>query len=258
MNHRFTAMTFNLRVDVEVDGKNFWPRRVKSVLTIIHKHRPDFLATQEVTDRMLQDLELPLNCYQAYGDGRNADRHGERCTLFVRKDHWKIDHSETVWLSATPTIPGSMDPEEGFPRICTMVVASSLRDDSKLLVVNVHLSYRSARSLDQNITTLLAYLSEWRVKYPYPVILLGDFNANPSHPIHERIKAIGLLSPLDNRSGTIKNTFHDFLGGKGIETIDYIYYTPDLSLFSYYVDQSKIGERYPSDHFPVVADFIVK
>ena len=258
MNHRFTAMTFNLRVAVEVDGNNFWPRRLKSVLTMITKHHPDFLATQEVTDGMLKDLETPLSNYISCGEGRDADRHGERCTLFVNKDHWKIDHTETVWLSATPEVPGSMDPEEGFPRICTMAAVSSIRDESKLLIANVHLSYRSARALDQNITTLIAFLAEWRVKYPYPVILLGDFNANPSHPLHERLKAIGLLSPLDNRSGNIKNTFHDFLGGKGIETIDYIYYTSDLSLFSYYVDQSQIGGRYPSDHFPVVADFIVK
>ncbi len=258
MNHRLTAMTFNLRVAVEVDGNNFWPFRLQSVLTMINKHHPDFLATQEVTDGMLQDLESPLQDFKSCGDGRNADRHGERCTIFVRKTNWKIEHSETVWLSDTPEVPGSFDPEEGFPRICTMAVASSLHDESKLLVANVHLSYRSARALDQNITTLIAYLAKWHVQYPYPVILLGDFNADPSHPLHQRIKALGFISPLDNRMSTAKNTFHDFLGGKGIEIIDYIYHSPELAMLSYFVDQEKIGSRYPSDHFPVIADFAIK
>lgn len=255
MKTTFQCMTFNLRVAVEVDGKNFWPFRLKSVLAMIDKHQPDFLATQEVTDSMAKDLEIPLRDFTSCGEGRNADRHGERCTLFVRKDNWKIETTETVWLSATPDVPGSMDPEEGFPRICTMAVVSSLQDDTHLLLANVHLSYRSERSLKQNVKTLVHYLGFWKVKYPYPVVLLGDFNASPSDPIHETIRQAGLRSPLDCYSGSSKFTFHDFLGGTGIETIDYIYYSPELTATSYYVDQSMIEGRYPSDHFPVIVDF---
>ena len=258
MSPSFTAMTFNLRVAVEVDGKNFWPYRLKSVLAMIDKHQPDFLATQEVTDSMAKDLEILTQDFKSCGTGRDADRHGERCTLFVRQDKWTIEHTETVWLSETPDVPGSMDPEEGFPRICTMAVVSSLQGDTHLLLANVHLSYRSERSLKQNVKTLVHFLGLWKEKYPYPVVLLGDFNADPTDPIHESIKQTGLLSPLDKRSGSVKYTFHDFLGGNGIETIDYIYYSPELTLTSYYVDQSKMEDRYPSDHFPVIGDFAVK
>lgn len=255
MKTTFRCMSFNLRVAVTVDGPNYWPFRLHAVTVMIRQHHPDFLATQEVTDGMAKDLEKPLENYVCCGDGRDADRHGERCALYIRKKDWQIEHTETVWLSDTPEVPGSGDPEEGYPRICTMALVSSLKTSARLLILNVHLSYRSPRAREQNIVTLLRFIDLWKEKYACPVILLGDFNATPDHPIHQVIRGHGLLSSLDRSATGVRSTFHGFLGGKLLETIDYIYYTNEVTCLTFDVDQSTLFGRYPSDHFPIIANF---
>ncbi len=258
MKTTFRCMTFNLRVAVTVDGPNYWPHRLHAVVTMIQKHHPDFLATQEVTDGMAKDLEKPLMNYTFCGDGRDADRHGERCSLYVLKKKWTIEHTETIWLSATPEVPGSGDPEEGYPRICTMALVKSVQDDTHLLIFNVHLSYQSERAKTQNVDTLIQAVKRWKETHDCPIILMGDFNATSDHPIHTVLKSHFSISKPDRGESLMKGTFHGFKGGIGLETIDYIYHTDELTCLSVDVDQMMILGRYPSDHFPVIADFALK
>ncbi len=258
MKTTFRCMTLNLRVAVTVDGPNYWPHRLPAVTVMIRKHHPDFLATQEVTDAMAKDLEKPLSEYASCGDGREADRHGERCALFVLKKHWQIEHTETIWLSNTPEVPGSGDPEEGYPRICTMALVKSVKDNTRLLLLNVHLAYRSERAKATNVETLMSAIELWKAKYLCPIILMGDFNATPDHPMHAVLKANGLTDSSLVFPSKKKSTFHGFKGGIGLETIDYIDHTDGMTCSSWDVDQSMIHGRYPSDHFPVIADFVLK
>ena len=51
------VMTFNVRIDVPVDGDNQWRFRIPSVKAMIEKHQPDILMLQETTPAMLKDLE---------------------------------------------------------------------------------------------------------------------------------------------------------------------------------------------------------
>lgn len=71
------VMTFNVRIDVPVDGDNQWRFRIPSVKAMIEKHQPDILMLQETTPAMLKDLEKIENVYGYYYVGRNADSQGK-------------------------------------------------------------------------------------------------------------------------------------------------------------------------------------
>jgi endonuclease/exonuclease/phosphatase family metal-dependent hydrolase len=255
MDSFIRCMTFNLRCVVPGDGMNNWPYRIALVEKTIHRLHPDFLGTQEVTDQMASDLENPLAAYHVVGDGRNADRHGERCSLYVLASRWTIEHHETIWLTDTPYLSGSADPEEGYPRICTMAVVQDKTSAQRYLLMNVHLAFQSSRARKQNLATLIHFFHEWKDRYLCPVILMGDFNAEPSHFIHAALQAEGLISGCDAMHAIPRPTYHAFLGGDGLETIDYIYATPALTFASWVVDTYAEQGRYPSDHYPVVVDF---
>jgi endonuclease/exonuclease/phosphatase family metal-dependent hydrolase len=86
-----------------------------------------------------------------------------------------------------------------------------------------------------------------------PVVVTGDFNATPDEPAY-RILTTELADAwiaTDNRSGP-EGTFHAFKG-KADRRIDWVlsrgFQTPRV----WTIADARRG-RYPSDHFPVVAD----
>lgn len=251
-------MSFNLRIHVPSDGDNAWPHRIPSVLKMIASHQPDVLGTQEATDAMLDDLQPLENDYFLFGEGRNADRHGEGCYIAVKKTFATLISQETVWLSATPLIPGSMDPEEGFPRIVTIGILRLHPTGELIRIMNTHFAYRSDRAREQNRTTLVTTFQTLQARQPLPTILMGDFNCPGDHPIHTSIRLAGFVDGFRVLNRTQGPTFHAFQGVPGTEAIDFIYATPDWMFKTIEIDYRKIDQRYPSDHFPVIAEVQIK
>jgi endonuclease/exonuclease/phosphatase (EEP) superfamily protein YafD len=86
------------------------------------------------------------------------------------------------------------------------------------------------------------------------VIVTGDFNTSPDSRTHA-VLAATLTDVWDSaplHAGP-PATFHDFTG-KPDHRIDWILYR-GLQPLSVHTITSHQGSRYPSDHFPVVADF---
>jgi endonuclease/exonuclease/phosphatase family metal-dependent hydrolase len=85
-----------------------------------------------------------------------------------------------------------------------------------------------------------------------PVIILGDFNAEPGSLAHERFRSQGFHLVFDHENIT---TFHGFTGKKTGKFIDWILYRGLLSLGSCQVITDSFSGRFPSDHYPVRAVF---
>jgi len=86
-----------------------------------------------------------------------------------------------------------------------------------------------------------------------PVVVAGDFNATPEEPAY-RILTAGLSdawTATDNRSGP-DGTFHTFKG-KADRRIDWLLSRGFQTQRVWTIAEARRG-RYPSDHFPVVAD----
>ena len=64
-------MTFNLRSDSVLDGKNRWRHRKEIVCDILEKYSCDIIGLQEVTVKMRADLEKNLKGYQIIGRPRS-------------------------------------------------------------------------------------------------------------------------------------------------------------------------------------------
>jgi endonuclease/exonuclease/phosphatase family metal-dependent hydrolase len=241
------VMTFNLRIDVPVDGDNQWRFRIPSVKAMIEKHQPDILMLQETTPAMLKDLETIENVYGYYYVGRNADYQGEGCPIYYRKQDWRIKLADTIWLSQTPRTPGSMDDEEGFPRIASMAV---LQHTSGITFrfVNTHLAYRSKRAKDLNQKVLFDFIQNFPERIP--TILGGDFNEEI--PVIQKYRTRDFEFALTPADGP---TYHEFKGDEGMTQIDHLLYQPFFQLHEVMIDRQLSLGRLPSDHYPVIGVF---
>lgn len=247
-------MTFNLRCPVPQDEKHYWPNRKATALQLIDMYQPDILGVQEQTDTMLTDMCQLSFRYYSLGDGRDANRHGERCTLYVRSHRFKVLLYGTEWLSPLPALPGTMNPEEGFPRIVTWAKLEDLHSTRQFYVYNTHFAYRSRAAQLENIDALLRIVQQHQSEHPLPAILMGDFNAEPNVDIHHRLRTSGWI---DQRMGTADEhtlTFHGFKGEPAYSLIDYIYTLGSWNATSFHVDRRILNGLYPSDHYPIILE----
>jgi endonuclease/exonuclease/phosphatase family metal-dependent hydrolase len=217
------------------------------VKAMIEKHQPDILMLQETTPVMLKDLEKIETVYGYYYVGRNADYLGEGCPIYYRKQEWRIKLTDTIWLSQTPRTPGSMDEEEGFPRIASMVVLQHT-SGIKFRFVNTHLAYRSKRAKDLNQKVLFDFIQNFPERIP--TILGGDFNEE-IHVIN-KYRTRDFAFALSPEHGP---TIHDFKVGQGTAQIDHLLYQPSFLLSDVQIDRQLSLGRLPSDHYPVIGVF---
>ncbi len=243
---KIKVMTYNLRINVAVDGVHQWPHRIKLVLQRIQKHKPDIIMFQEVDKGMMDDLSLLFQEYEVYFMGRNADGSGEATPILFKKEIFNLLDKETIWLTDTPYVAGSMDEEEGYPRIVSSV---KLQYASGILrVLNCHLAFQSERAKHKNLKVLFDYAQSF--KDDAPLIIAGDFN-------QEALKIAPYLpSQFKHALKDIQEcTIHGFKGGKGLYQIDHIYYQEKIKLITIEVDQQEPLPFYGSDHYPVIGVF---
>lgn len=244
-------MTFNLRYDNETDGKHSWSFRQGALLKMIRKQKADVIGTQETTDRIYAFLKFHCRSYHLVGDGRNADRKGERCTVLIKKSRYEVLETETVWLNGDFHKAGDLDPREGFARICTMVLIQDKQTHVKTRIFNAHLAYQSEPVILRNGEQLLNYIRSFKSTM-IPFVLMGDFNSSIDKPLHQP-----LLQRYHEGYITLNqprpNTFHAYGDPQGIDAIDFIY-TDKLTFQSITTDSGTFDGLYPSDHYPVIAE----
>lgn len=100
----------------------------------------------------------------------------------------------------------------------------------------------------------------------YPVVICGDFNAEPTEPVYEMVSNCGLnLSSAYAHDGKepLYTTWKIREEGEQCQTLDYIFYTKDKFQVDAVLDfpnGREIGETrlpslsYPSDHLSLVCD----
>src|SRR3546814_14560915 len=57
---RFSAMTYNIRLDLASDGDNAWPHRRKALTALVAYYAPDLVGLQEVLLHQKQQIEDDL------------------------------------------------------------------------------------------------------------------------------------------------------------------------------------------------------
>lgn len=251
-----TVMTLNMRYDNPEDGANNWRFRRERIAELIRSEAVDLLGTQEVLANQFDDLQALLPGYRAVGVGReDGARAGEFNAVFFRSDRFELLDSGVFWLSENPETPGSKGWDGACERLATWTV---LRDKSGrgLLFINTHLDHIGEQARREGVALLLRRIETLRAGRP--VILTGDFNAEPSSPVVARVVADSALrSAWDTapiRSGSAWS-FSDFgqLPEEERPLIDYVFYGGGLEVVSCSILPDTLGGGYLSDHAPVEA-----
>ena len=258
--HDLRVMTFNVRYSEADDGINAWPNRRDLMVQVIRSEHPDILGSQELLLPQADYLQKHLPGYSWFGRGRNGneiDRNdNEHMGVFYDKARLKILESGNFWLSATPDKPGSIGAGQVMPRMVTWAQFQDLRSGKRFYYYDTHFPYQDGAAAEavrercaQQILQRLA-----RLPASAPFILTGDFNTTPDSATHAALtrELRDARTSAPQREGP-DATFHDFTGN-ATKRIDWILYR-GMTAGHVRTITTHQGKVYPSDHFPVVADF---
>jgi len=271
------TMSFNIRYAGtfgDLVGPNGWynfsnpaESRAERVMQTIRNYNPDILGTQEVLSVQLGDLTgqtlaTGLTDYGYYGLGReDGVSAGEHSAIFWRADRFTQLNAGTFWLSPTPEVAGSIYPGAGTTRIASWVVLNDLQSGRELFVLNTHWdNVSSAANLYSAnlIRQRLPELADGR-----PILLTGDLNATESSSAVRTLRGVNDPAGLQlgdayrevNAPSGSELTFHNYNGGTTGSRIDFILHTDELTPTAASIIRTSYGGKYPSDHYPVTADF---
>ncbi|WP_106640101.1 endonuclease/exonuclease/phosphatase family protein [Allosphingosinicella vermicomposti] len=247
------VMSFNVRLPLAQDGANDWPHRKAFMARLVHDNRPDILATQELTRVQGDYLRGRLPGYAWFGVDRLGGRVDEHMGVFYRRDRLRLVDLGNFWLSDTPHVPGSISWGNLYPRMVTWGLFEG-KDKRRFYLFNTHLPYRpedeaarmkAGEALLKHIANLPAEI---------PVVLTGDFNTAHDSEVHALLS--GTLTDVRTAASSVSGpeaTFHAFTGTAD-RRIDWIF-ARGLRTIAVKTDAANRNGRYPSDHFPVIADF---
>ena len=249
------VMTFNIRRRMAHFGNrnpDLWSRRAPAMRRLLKIERPAILGVQEGMPDQTEYLAASLPGYKWVGQGRDADRGGERVPLFYDSRRLHLESWNQLWLSDTPDEPGSKSWGNRIPRIAVNALLTDLETGLLLRVINTHLDHKSQVSRVQ----AARMLGELVAASAEPTILTGDFNtAVHTEPFRELTRTLDdtwdvAAKRLTGEWGTFPNYRAPKLDRK---RIDWILASPGISVSQAAVNSHRPGGRAPSDHLPVSA-----
>ena len=247
-------VTFNLRCDRQQDGDNCFIYRQPLILRAIERERPDVICFQEVLPHMAVWLKSSLGDYYMAGCGRSEKLDGEQLTVAFRKDGYQLLEMHTFWLSETPMTPGSRYPgQSSCPRTCTDAVLMEEESRRVFRVLNTHLDHVGLEARERGLSQILRHVEEARLFPDSPMILAGDFNAEPDSEEMALLKTYPGLTDVTQGIGI---TYHGYGRGDPPCQIDYIVLKGALACRNVAKWTDKENGVFLSDHYPVCADIV--
>ncbi|MEG0849651.1 MAG: endonuclease/exonuclease/phosphatase family protein [Flavobacterium sp.] len=250
-------MTYNIRLNVASDGENAWPNRKDYFMSQVQFYSPDIFGVQEATPSQVIDIASGMPKYSKFGIGREEGGAGEACTIYYKKDSFKLQESNTFWLSETPNVV-SRGWDAACNRVCTYGLFTDLKTKKTFYVFNLHLDHMGEVARVKGVQVVLEKIKTINTK-KYPVFLMGDFNSEPNTPQIAEIKKV-----MDDTRDVSKEkpfgpsgTFNNFKHNEPVTLlIDYIFISKNsgLTVQKHAVLSDSKDLKYPSDHLPVLIE----
>ena len=254
------VMSYNIRLDVKSDGENSWSNRKDFFSSQIKFYEPAIFGVQEAMPNQINDLTTNLPEYNHIGIGRDGVGKGEASAIFYDKSRFTVSNEQTFWLSETPE-KISKGWDAAYIRICTYALFKDKKTKRTFWVFNTHLDNTGELARKNGINLILEKMKEVNKKN-YPVILTGDFNAEPGSQLITDLKK----SMLDTRDISEAKPFGpggSFNGFKFNEPvtrlIDYIFVdnSKRIKVKKYAVLSDSKDLKYPSDHLPIYVELMI-
>ncbi|ACK70714.1 Endonuclease/exonuclease/phosphatase [Gloeothece citriformis PCC 7424] len=256
-------ITFNIRYDKPDPDDHNWKVRRKAIASVITHYSPDLIGTQEGKAHQLLDLHRMLPHYQSVGGDRTGTRSNEHCSIFYHSQRLNCLETGDFFLSETPEIPGSITESWGnpHPRMVTWAIFQGLDEPKKIILFNTHLDYYSEKARELGAKLIYERLSQLDVTDTY-LFVTADFNATPETvtrktfetPLPEGRQLDDALAQLPLEDQKSFNHFTE----EATDAIDTIYYDSRVKLQNAFVDRQKWEGVIPSDHFPVIGEFLLE
>lgn len=244
-----SLMTFNIRYGSADDGSNSWADRRALVAGIISREAPDVLAIQEGLAFQLEELGEVLGSYRKLGQHRDGGLEGEFSGLYVREDRLRILRWGELWLSPTPDSVASVGWDAALPRMVVWADIEGTGGGEPLRVYGTHFDHRGEEARLESARLIARHATGGP-----PAVIMGDLNAG------ENSEPLGIFFRLGYRSAfpelhpeSPMGTFNGFRDPSGGERIDHILLSPRIILRKAEILDGRVGEVWPSDHFPVTA-----
>lgn len=257
---RYSAMTYNIRLDIAADGENAWTHRRGALIGVIAYYAPDLLGMQEVLLNQKQAIQAELPGYDFVGVARDDGKdQGEFSPLGFRRDRFTLGATGTFWLSRTPDVPGK-GWDAAYPRVVTWARLTDKAAKRRLLVLNTHFDHVGEIARLKSARQVRRWIMAHR-RDNETVILLGDFNSTIDSPAYAAIVTTGPGALRDTMA--ISRTPHfgplgTFTGFKidhvAPSPIDHIFVSDDATVLRHATLTHQTGGKLPSDHYPVLAD----
>lgn len=247
---QFKVLSYNIRFDDHKDLETSWRNRVKDVLSVIKDAEADFIGVQEAQYNQLTDIHQSLPRHAFIGEGRDGGKKGEYCAIVYDSIRYSPAQHGTFWLHPEDEKTPGWD--AAYPRIVTWGLFQSNFTDRQVLIVNTHLDHVGTLARRESVNMLIKRLDEMNQDH-VPVVIMGDFNMEWHEPPIVKMRNLYRYAQDDvqsSYSGTFNNFNHD---EPPPVRIDYIFAKGDVKTIDAGTIQTKINDRYPSDHLPVYA-----
>jgi endonuclease/exonuclease/phosphatase family metal-dependent hydrolase len=235
-----------------------WEKRRPLFKTLIEHHLPHILCTQEGKEAQARDMATLSSLTLVEHHRSWISERMYPSIYYSPKDILPIKTGD-LWLSPTPHIPGSFLQEGGFPRLCHWLVFYHFASKKIGLLANMHLDHLSDMIRKKQIDIFIQEFSPLAYSYPQAsLIICGDFNEGPDGYVHRTLldHFSNLCDPwnvLHKKEHPSHHKFtHSYLEAK---RIDWILLDKKNKLKNIFFDQFCDHDLFPSDHYPLVAQF---
>lgn len=256
-------MTYNIRLDVASDSGNAWIHRKEHLVSMIRYHTPDLVGMQEVLHHQLDYILQELPEYGWFGVGRDDGKTaGEYMAVLYRKERIDTLRTATFWCSENPDKLGP-----GWDAACNRTVTwGKIRDRAdrtEFFLFNTHLDHVGVTARRESAKLLMNRVAA--LTGGERVVITGDFNSVPSDEPYGIIvgpkakkKFFDSRAVSKQRPHGPKGTFNGFtVSAVPSEPIDYIFVSDRIAVLAHGTLAELIDGRFPSDHFPVIADILL-
>jgi endonuclease/exonuclease/phosphatase family metal-dependent hydrolase len=246
------VMSFNVRLVIASDGANAWSQRRDLAVRLVADAAPDIIGTQELFQEQGDYLVAKLPHFAWIGEGRRGGQGDEHMGLFYRRDRLRLVTSGNFWFSDTPEVPGSLGWGNLYPRMVTWAQFRT-KAGKRFYVFNTHFPYRAEDEAVRRRCAEMLAAKIAAIAGRAPAIVTGDFNTGPESEAHAILTRgfTDAWTAAKRRTGP-PETFHNFTG-KAEGRIDWIL-SRGFAVRRAATLTDHDGARYPSDHFPVLAE----
>ena len=172
--------------------------------------------------------------------------------IFYRADRLTVRDEGWFFFSQTPDVAYSRGFDGAWPSFASWARFAE-RDGRAFTVINVHFDYSSWENRRQSAQLVAAFAAQ-RIAQGETVIVAGDLNALHGSRTMAILEAGGLT--FGDVPGA---TFHFNRGFSLFGAIDHIGHGPGATPLGLpRVLRQRFGDVWPSDHYPVVADFSLR